>query len=111
MQFRLAKDAARKALSYILNVVGGDPTVLISTSDNVPNKVIIEGAGKGTYVRTMLDADTIPKGTIPVDGSHLSTIKFPADVVFTSDGASKLHYESGTFKGAMPLSTNGGYVK
>ncbi len=111
MQFRLSKDAARKAISYILNVVGGDPTILISTDEKRPNKVTIEGAGKGTYVRTMIDGDTLPQGIIPVDGAHLASIKFPADVVFTTDFSSKLNYESGTFKGNLPLSSNGGYVK
>lgn len=110
MQFRLQREQAKKAISYILSVVT-DPLILVSANDQ-SQKVVFEGASTGVYVRVAYDAQVKSPGIVCVNGPHLASYKFHADVDFEfTDGENKLNLSSGSFTGAIALEEGGGFIR
>lgn len=108
MKFLLPKDAAKKAISYILSIVA-EPTILISTRGD--GNIHFEGAGKSIYARVRLQAITDRAGVIAVDGQRLAKIQFPSDVLFDASDSTKLTLQSGSFYTEIEGVQSGGYVK
>jgi DNA polymerase III sliding clamp (beta) subunit (PCNA family) len=110
MKFRLQREQAKKAISYILSVVT-DPLILLSANAET-QKVVFEGASTGVYIRVAYDAPVATSGIVSVNGPHLATYKFHADVDFScAPGENKLCLTSGSFSGAIALEEGGGFIK